>query len=114
MINAVVPFNTNTTAIVNAVNQMPYLSRGTDTGDALNNASDIFSRYGRDPTNGYPWVAVLVTDGQPNAGPNPIDAAENLKSMGVTLFVVGVGQENLTNLQITGEDNIPFNLNSSI
>uniref|UniRef100_A0A914E3R1 VWFA domain-containing protein n=1 Tax=Acrobeloides nanus TaxID=290746 RepID=A0A914E3R1_9BILA len=95
------PFSTNKTAIINAANQMPYLGSGTATTQALDKAADVFSRTGRDPTSGYPWVAVLITDGAPDNSVTALNAATNLKSMGVTLFVVGVGNENFTNLQTT-------------
>ena len=85
---------------------MQYLGLSTETTQALDKAADVFSRTGRDPTSGYPWVAVLITDGAPDNSVTALNAATNLKSMGVTLFVVGVGDEVPLNLQATGKDHI--------
>uniref|UniRef100_A0AC35GEI4 VWFA domain-containing protein n=1 Tax=Panagrolaimus sp. PS1159 TaxID=55785 RepID=A0AC35GEI4_9BILA len=59
----------------------------TDIGKGLKMAHQQFKQFGR---SNVPMVAVLITDG--NGGDaNPV--ADNLKSMGVNLFTVGVGYQ---------------------
>ena len=87
----IIPFSSSSGDIINAIKNMSYMGYSTETNLALDDATLAFSEYGRDPNKGYPWVAVLITDGQPDDQTTALAAATNLKSHGITLFVVGVG-----------------------
>lgn len=102
-------FSGDKAAIVQAVQDMDYMDGMTATGDALRMATDEFVHRARDPSKGFPLVAVLLTDGQPNwskgssaPAQDALDAAEELKKAGITLFTVGISNANITNLQATG------------
>jgi len=47
-------------------------------------------------------VIVLLTDGENNENPNPIDAAQAASDRGVRVYTVGVGSPQGTNLNIDG------------
>lgn len=104
-------FSGDKAALVKAVQNMPYMDGMTATGDALRMSTTEFNHRARGPSKGFPLVAVLLTDGQPNwsngtdADPqDALDAAEELKNAGVTLFTVGILNADITNLQATGHN----------
>ncbi len=58
------------------------------------------------PAGDYPGAAVvLLTDGQSDVGPSPIDAAEEASRHGVRIYTVGIG---------TAQGNTPPNVQGSI
>ncbi|KAH7716261.1 Fibropellin-3 [Aphelenchoides avenae] len=104
-------FSGDKTAIVKAVQDMPYMDGNEATGDALRMATQEFLHRARDPNKGFPLVAVLLTDGQPNwsngndADPqDALDAAEALKGLGITLFTLGISNADISNLQATASN----------
>lgn len=80
-------------------------NENTATGDALRMATTEFIHRARDPSKGWPLVAILITDGQPNwsngTGADPqdaLDAAVGLKKAGITLFTIGIANARVDNL----------------
>uniref|UniRef100_A0AC35GDR9 VWFA domain-containing protein n=2 Tax=Panagrolaimus sp. PS1159 TaxID=55785 RepID=A0AC35GDR9_9BILA len=72
----------------------------TNIFSGFNLAAKIFKNDGRIDV---PLVALLITDGQANIGGDPTPAADDLKSLGVNLFTIGVGAEATTDLNIWGK-----------
>uniref|UniRef100_A0A914QIH5 VWFA domain-containing protein n=1 Tax=Panagrolaimus davidi TaxID=227884 RepID=A0A914QIH5_9BILA len=80
---------------------LPYDSgENTNIFSGFNLAAKIFKNDGRIDV---PLVALLITDGQANIGGDPTPAADELKSLGVNLFTIGVGAEATTDLHIWGK-----------
>ncbi|KAH7716262.1 Fibropellin-3 [Aphelenchoides avenae] len=107
----IITFSGDKAAIIKAVQDMPYMNDMTATGDALRMATEEFNHHGRDPAKGFPFVAVLLTDGQPDwsnghdADPqDALDAAEELKKAGITLFTIGIANADMSNLQTTASN----------
>jgi Ca-activated chloride channel family protein len=51
-----------------------------------------------------PASIVLVSDGQSNTGPDPLEIADDAKTAGVKVYTVGIGTEEGTILQIQGRN----------
>jgi uncharacterized protein YegL len=77
-----------------AIASINYDDDNTYMGEALDKALGMFvgnSSSARPTSAGFPKIAVLVTDGEPNGNVDTIAAASRLRAAGVTLYAVGVG-----------------------
>ena len=74
----------NLVAAYKAAEDLQHVRGGTNITSGINVAHQEFSSSGRD---GVPKVAILITDGQDSGV-----EVENLKSLGVILFTIGVGE----------------------
>jgi uncharacterized protein YegL len=72
----------------------------TAIGDGINLAQAQLA--GSEPAR--PKVMVVVTDGQNNAGANPVTAATNAKGAGTEIFVIGFGNVNAGQLAAIASD----------
>ncbi len=105
-------------AVIAAINRLE-TQRGTAIGRGLRTALNaIFEAPGMDvasppptptatptpmPKGAYaPAVIVLLSDGQSNQGPNPLDVAEEVAARGVRVYTVGLGTPEGTILRIQG------------
>src|SRR5919202_854056 len=105
-------------AVIAAINRL-YPQRGTAIGRGLLTSLDaIFGTPSSDtplqdttptpePTpvpKGYyePAIVVLLTDGESNQGPDPIDAGQEAAKRGVRVYTIGVGSEEGAILRIRG------------
>uniref|UniRef100_A0AC34GFE7 VWFA domain-containing protein n=1 Tax=Panagrolaimus sp. ES5 TaxID=591445 RepID=A0AC34GFE7_9BILA len=77
------------------VENMYYDAGSTNIQAGLDMANEMFMSDGRIEV---PNVAILITDGKANEGGPPGPAADNLKSLGVNLFTIGVGSQATTDL----------------
>ena len=93
----------NLTKAITATQDLVYIDQGTDIASGIIKANQMFMRDGRIEV---PMVALLITDGEPNVGQDPVgatfQAADDIKSEGVNLFTVGVGNQAPVNLQQWG------------
>ncbi|MEO2154182.1 MAG: VWA domain-containing protein, partial [Nanoarchaeota archaeon] len=64
-------------------------SGGTDMGDALSLAYSILDNF-----KGYKKVIILLSDGKPTEGPNPLDIVKENTDK-ATIFTVAIGKENV-------------------
>ena len=105
--SAQVQFYLNTyhdkSALLTAINNLPYSGGGTDTAAALN----LLRQSGFTPANGgrpltqaIPRVAVVITDGQSNSGTATAAAAQSAHDAGITILAVGIGS-NVDNNELT-------------
>jgi Ca-activated chloride channel family protein len=62
----------------------------TATGDALESAVDLLRR-DREGGRKFPAAIVLLSDGKTTVGRNPVDVAEEAKSIGVPIYTVSLG-----------------------
>ncbi|HEV3152863.1 MAG TPA: VWA domain-containing protein [Candidatus Baltobacteraceae bacterium] len=67
-----------------ALSQIPAPNGATAIGDALGLAQRLLPKRGH-------RIVVLVTDGENNAGTDPMQAAQSLASAGIRLYTVGIG-----------------------
>lgn len=74
----------NREAVANAIAQVPAPNGATAIGDALLLAGRML------PPRGH-RVVVLITDGENNAGSDPLAAAQALGSQGIRLYTIGIG-----------------------
>uniref|UniRef100_A0AC34FUV0 VWFA domain-containing protein n=1 Tax=Panagrolaimus sp. ES5 TaxID=591445 RepID=A0AC34FUV0_9BILA len=81
----------------NVAETLPYDGEETNIYSGFELAYEMLARDGRIDV---PMVALLITDGQSNRGEDPTDAANDLKSLGVNLFTLGIGAEATTDLNI--------------
>uniref|UniRef100_A0A914PRI5 VWFA domain-containing protein n=1 Tax=Panagrolaimus davidi TaxID=227884 RepID=A0A914PRI5_9BILA len=77
-------------AAMDIVQNMFYDDGMTNIQAALDMANNMFTLDGRIEV---PQVALLITDGIPNEGTPTGPAADRLKSLGVNLFTIGVGDQ---------------------
>uniref|UniRef100_A0A914XSR1 VWFA domain-containing protein n=1 Tax=Panagrolaimus superbus TaxID=310955 RepID=A0A914XSR1_9BILA len=83
--------------LTEVVENMYYDAGSTNIQAGLDMANEMFMSDGRIEV---PNVALLITDGNYNAGGPPGPSADELKSLGVNLFTIGVGSEATTDLLI--------------
>ncbi|XP_035256143.1 collagen alpha-1(XXI) chain isoform X1 [Anguilla anguilla] len=77
--------------LINAMESIEYMGGNTNTGKAIQFASDrLFATSERAP-NGVAKIAVVLTDGK--SQDEVSEAAEEARRKGVTLFAIGVGEE---------------------
>lgn len=67
----------------------------TATGDALESAVDLLRR-DREGSRKFPAAIVLLSDGKTTVGRNPVDVAEEAKSIGVPIYTVSLGTTDAT------------------
>lgn len=80
-------------AMVESVVTQPPVGNGTNLAGALRSAREVL----RDK----PLAAlVLLSDGQPTVGGNPLEEARRLREAGVFVHTVGVGEEYVRNLRV--------------
>jgi Ca-activated chloride channel family protein len=100
------PFTTDTTALSELIDAISFESidhsriGGTAVGDALLVATSDLLRIREE---GRDQVVVLVTDGESNAGSDPLLAARYLKEQGIRLYVIGIGQDTPVLVWVNGE-----------
>ena len=91
----VIPLNqyNTTSALLQAINNIPYPAGGTNTVAALQLLPNAFSTGGRTSPQGVPKMAIVITDGQSNDPGATKNAAAILHSSysSITIFAVGVG-----------------------
>ncbi len=88
------PFTSDRATVSAAIANINYDGGSTYMGEALDAAIGMFfgnSSSARPTSAGFPKIAVLVTDGEPNGNVDTIAAASRLRAAGVTLYAVGVG-----------------------
>jgi Ca-activated chloride channel family protein len=73
------------TVLESAFEQIPSPNGATAIGDALSLAQDVL------PKRGGHRVVVLITDGENNAGIDPLGAARSLAQSGAKLYTIGIG-----------------------
>jgi len=81
-------FTGNVTLALSALNTMVKLNNDTAIGDGLNAAYNMFLTLGRPNVT---YVAILVTDGENNYGPDPFPIATAMKSSGIIIYGIAVG-----------------------
>uniref|UniRef100_A0A3Q2DYK5 Collagen alpha-1(XII) chain n=1 Tax=Cyprinodon variegatus TaxID=28743 RepID=A0A3Q2DYK5_CYPVA len=83
--------------LLQAINSVPYKGGNTMTGDALDYLlKNIFTEAGGS-RKGFPRVAMIITDGKSQ---DPVEEyAENLRSIGVELFVLGIKSADVDELK---------------
>ena len=105
--SAQVQFYLNTyhdkSALLTAINNLPYSGGGTDTAAGLNllrQSGFTSANGGRPLTQAIPRVAVVITDGQSNDGTATAAAAQSAHDAGITILAVGIGS-NVDNDELT-------------
>ncbi|XP_038127547.1 collagen alpha-1(XII) chain isoform X1 [Cyprinodon tularosa] len=83
--------------LLQAINSVPYKGGNTMTGDALDYLlKNVFTEAGGS-RKGFPRVAMIITDGKSQ---DPVEEyAENLRSIGVELFVLGIKSADVDELK---------------
>lgn len=76
------------------------VSGGTAIGDVLLMATDMLAR---NRIKGRDQVLILITDGESNAGVDPLLAARYVREEGVRLYLVGLGQDEPVKVFIYGQ-----------
>lgn len=96
-ISSLIDSDQNKDFVLKKIRDVSYLNQATATGDAINMANAIFSRFRRSLT---PRVLLLFTDGFTNVGKSAILSADNLRKTNVSIFSIGIGNGiSLTELQ---------------
>lgn len=88
-------------AVLSAINNIPYNSGGTNTAGALNTLrqSGFTSSAGARPSSqGIPRVAIVVTDGYSNSFSQTVAAANALHAAGIIGFAIGISGANTAEL----------------
>ena len=88
-------------AVLSAINSIPYNSGGTNTAVALNTLrqSGFTSSAGARPSSqGIPRVAIVVTDGYSNSFSQTVTAANALHAAGIIGFAIGISGANTAEL----------------
>ena len=88
-------------AVLSAINNIPYTSGGTNTASALNllRTSGFTASAGARPSSqGIPRVAIVVTDGYSNSFSQTVSAATALHNAGVIGFAIGISGANTNEL----------------
>ncbi|CAF1270233.1 unnamed protein product [Didymodactylos carnosus] len=86
--------------IKSEIQKLDQMKDSTSTGDALAKAQDLCSTQCRPFNQAVSRVAVVFTDGESNSGNiKAIPGAQLLKDEYVTIFTVGIGKINPTELQ---------------
>jgi hypothetical protein len=93
-------YGNNRASIMNLINSKSYRGAWTATGSAINASVNLINA--AQFPNGLPKILVIITDG--GSYDSVIEAANNARAKGITLFCVGVGANvNTTQLlQISG------------
>merc|ERR1711962_1855571 len=87
----------NKVDMFNAIDNLPFKGQGTNTGSALETMrSEMFTSANGDRVN-VGDVAIVISDGE--SFDNPIPVAERARQDNITLFAIGVGIKNLTELK---------------
>jgi Ca-activated chloride channel family protein len=110
---------TDRTAVIAAINRLAP-ERGTSLGRGINASLDAIERV-ENPTKGFyvnrspgptpepvppgshsSAAIVLLTDGQNNEDPDPVEAARSAANRGIRIHTVGIGTPEGTTLEING------------
>lgn len=84
--------------IISAINAVTYGRGGTNTHLAIEELTRRgFSALSgaRSISQGHPRVGILVTDGQSNDPPKTVNASLRAHAASITMFAVGVGEQNI-------------------
>ena len=88
-------------AVLSAINAIPYSAGGTDTGGALNGVRITGfseSNGARPSSEGIPRVAIVITDGHSNSYSATVTAANALHNAGIIAFAIGIAGANQNEL----------------
>ncbi|PVD21494.1 hypothetical protein C0Q70_19668 [Pomacea canaliculata] len=77
--------------VLAAVNNIPYRSGGTNTGDAIKYLKDTMFNQANGDRPGVPNIGIIITDGNSNRPDDTMAQAQAARAAGITLFSVGVG-----------------------
>jgi len=85
-----VPLSGDKATILAAVANLQQMKLNTATGLGFQAAQTMLAG-GRKKTNGS--LAILLTDGMANAGPDPLGISKSMKTAGIQIFGIGVGAQ---------------------
>ena len=88
-------------AVLSAINAIPYSGGGTDTAGALNGVRTTGfseSKGARPASKGIPRVAVVITDGESNDYSATVTAANALHNASIITFAIGIAGANQNEL----------------
>ena len=88
-------------AVISAINAIPYSGGGTDTAGALNGVRTTGfneSKGARPASKGIPRVAVVITDGESNDYSATVTAANALHNASIITFAIGIAGANQNEL----------------
>ena len=110
-------FNTyfDKTSLLRAIPNIYQFAQSTSTGEALIKCLDIYDESNgmRPSADGVTKLIIVLTDGLSNGNINPINSAYQLKSKGISIFSVGVGNGvNYAELNGIASDNNVFLLDN--
>lgn len=92
------------TSIDTAIDQIRYISGGTNTGDALKYARQTSYLAANGARNNAAKIAIVITDGKSNNNAATSAEAALLRKMGVTVFSIGVGSAKVSELNQMATD----------
>lgn len=93
----------STAAFTSGVSGMPYPSLSTNTGDGITAATNMLLTQGRPASMASADLILIITDGQSNTGPSPVDKANLARSAGINIAVATIGSSaNFNPGEITG------------
>ena len=107
--SAMIDFNllqhTGTTNLQQALNNIPYPGGGTNTAEALQLLLSSTQDGGMGIRDGYPHVAIVVTDGRSNSESATLAAANALHAANIyQVYAAGLGGANLVELNAIASD----------
>lgn len=98
--------------ILKALDHVPYLRGGTDTGNALKNIREYGFNMAR-PNVAH--ILIVITDGLSRDPADTLLQAKLLKESGVEIFAIGVGpfidKKELRNMASSSKENFEYNFN---
>jgi uncharacterized protein YegL len=97
-------FTTNEAALHALINALD-AGGNTNLEAAIIMAQNELATADRTPDSTYPDYMVIITDGVPTAGGDPLDDATNAKAAGTTIFVLGIGIPDSTLLTLIASPN---------
>ena len=92
--------HTNLSALLPAINELPYMGGNTNTAEALYLLLSTAKNEGFGLRNDSSKVAIVITDGKSNFPSATLSAADELHASNIfDVFAVGIDRANLTELQ---------------
>ncbi|XP_061197993.1 uncharacterized protein LOC133206079 [Saccostrea echinata] len=91
-------------SLANAINNIRYISGGTNTADALKYARETSFQTANGARNNAAKIAIVITDGKSTSTIATSAEAQRLRQKGVTVFSVGVGAANKQELNAMATD----------
>ncbi|XP_067844647.1 collagen alpha-1(XII) chain [Heptranchias perlo] len=86
--------------LLNAITNLPYKGGNTMTGDAINYLVQNTFTAAAGARKSYPKIAVIITDGK--SQDSVTESAEDLRNIGVEVFILGIKGADLDELQLIG------------